>query len=135
MSFDIELSRITACKTIILDPTPKSIKHWENIIESYKTGCSFSINNNDDEIYNFENFNQSRFTFCKKALWENKNIEMFSPRNRCFAHSFKSSKKFNVGFVAQAITFPKFCELYKITELKFIKLDIEGQKNMCLWTF
>ena len=67
LSFDIELSRITACKTIILDPTPKSIKHWENIIESYKTGCSFSINNNDDEIYNFENFNQSRFTFLQKS--------------------------------------------------------------------
>ena len=135
VSFDIELYRRSNCRTILVDPTPKALDHWEELSNAAKRNINFPINNNPDEKYRFKDIDLSKIEFYQFALWgENREIDMFEPQNPDFVShtAIKSSRKFNVGFKAKALTFDRLCEILNIKRLKFLKLDIEGAEEYAL---
>ena len=88
-SFDIEFASKYDAR-IIIDPTPRAIKHYDEIINSlgnsskteYLEGGKQPINS-----YNLINLKKRKFYPFKKALWnKNEKLRFFSPLTQNMSH-------------------------------------------------
>ena len=86
-SFDIELINKYNCKVIIVDPTPRAIDHYNQIIknsgapkkDSYKEGGKQIISS-----YDLTNINNKNLILIKKGLYnsDNEELKFFAPPNK-----------------------------------------------------
>ena len=136
-SFDIEFASKYDAKIIIVDPTPRSIKHYDEIINSlgnsseteYLEGGKQPINS-----YNLINLKKENLILLKKALWnKNERLRFFSPSNpKHVSHSiinYQNQYKENTNFIeVDAITIDKLLDQLNLNkdDIPLIKLDIEG---------
>lgn len=136
-SFDIEFSSKYNAKVIIVDPTPRAIKHYSKIINSlgnkakteYKTGGKQPIN-----AYNLSNLKKDNFILVEKALWnKNERLKFFSPPNpEHVSHSIinlQNQYNQNTNFIeVDAFTIDKLLDEVSLNknDIPLIKLDIEG---------
>ena len=136
-SFDVEFATKYNAKIIIVDPTPRAIKHFDEIINSlgnaskteYVAGGKQPINS-----YNLSNLNKDNFVLVKKALWnKNKTLKFFSPLNpEHVSHSisnYQNKYKQNTSFLnVDSITIENLLAEVNlnINDIPLIKLDIEG---------
>lgn len=136
-SFDIDFATKYNAKVIIVDPTPRAIKHFNEIINSlgnsskteYVVGGKQPINS-----YNLSNLNKDNFVLVKKALWnKNETLKFFSPPNpEHVSHSiinYQNKYKQNTSFIeVDSITIENLlAEInLNINDIPLIKLDIEG---------
>ena len=136
-SFDIEFASRYNAKIIIVDPTPRAIKHFNEIISSlgniskneYVEGGKQPINS-----YNLKNIKKENLVLVKKALWnKNEKLRFFSPPNpQHVSHSiinYQNQYKENTNFIeVESITIDKLLDKINLTkdDIPLIKLDIEG---------
>ena len=136
-SFDVEFASKYNARIIIVDPTPRAIKHYDEIINSlgnsskteYLEGGTQPINS-----YNLINLKKENLILFKKALWnKNEKLRFFSPSNpEHVSHSiinFQNQYKENTNFIeVDAITIDKLLDQLNLNkdEIPLIKLDIEG---------
>lgn len=137
ISFDIKLNSKYKSKIILIDPTQKAIKHFEE--------CKLYFNNKDykfkgniqkdyyKEIEN-ENPNLKDFLYINKGLWNKKD-------------KLKFYKQKNENYISQSLINGMFSNNYEIVEvdsiknimtelnhkkIDLLKLDIEGAENIVL---
>ena len=136
-SFDIEFASRYSAKIIIVDPTPKAIEHYNEIINSlgnsseteYVEGGKQRINS-----YDLSNLKKENLIFIKKALWnKNEKLKFFSPPNpKHVSHSiinYQNQYKKNTNFIeVDSITIEKLLDQLNLNkdDIPLIKLDIEG---------
>ncbi len=136
-SFDIEFATKYNSKVIIVDPTPRAVKHYLEIINSlgnpskteYVEGGKQPI-----DSYNLSSLKKENLTLLKKALWnENDKLKFFSPKNKeHVSHSifnYQNQYNENSKFIeVESITIDKLLDKLNLNynDIPLIKLDIEG---------
>ena len=135
-SFDVELIDKYRCKVIIVDPTPRAIKHFKEImvkagrpkLEKYNETGKENIDN-----YNLKNINKQNFILIDNALYNKNNnqLKFFSPPNKNHvSHSinnWKNNYVKNTDFIlVNTISIKTIIDRFNIKNLELIKLDIEG---------
>lgn len=135
-SFDIELINRYNCKIILIDPTPRAIEHYKEIMKKKgqpKSKIYNNIGKQEIESYNLQNINNENFILIDKALYnkDNEKLKFFSPLNKLHvSHSINNYQnnysKDNNHIIVNSITLKKILENFKIKNLELIKLDIEG---------
>ena len=136
-SFDIEFASKYDARIIIVDPTPRAIKHYDEIINSlgnsskteYLEGGKQPINS-----YNLINLKKENLILLKKALWnKNEKLRFFSPPNPEHVSysiiNYQNQYKENTNFIeVDAITIDKLLDQLNLKkdDIPLIKLDIEG---------
>ena len=134
MSFDIEMSINFNSNIILVDPTPRSIIHYDNFLnnlETIKKECSeeYSYLNQ----INLNKFSSENFVLSPLALEkeDNKEVRFFEPENEeHVSHSVVNWQKVdNARFIrVKTVTVKKLMETFNLSEIEILKLDIEGSE-------
>ncbi len=139
-TFDIELLKKYNCKVIIIDPTPRAIKHYEEISSRFgrendknyeeKGGKQFA------NSYNLTNINKERLVFIDKAITDKNNskIKLFFPKNKDFVStSFEIDKNYSKEYLlAETINLENILKKFQLKKIDILKLDIEGGEIIVL---
>ena len=136
-SFDIEIAIKYNAKVIIVDPTPRAINHYYQIIKSlgklsktdYVDGGNQPIN-----TYDLSSLKKDNLVLIKKALWnKNEKLKFYPPRNpEHVSHSiinYQNQYKDTKNFIeVESITIDKLLDELNLNKynIPLIKLDIEG---------
>lgn len=134
MSFDVEMSVNFNSNIVLVDPTPRSIVHFNNFIANLKT-------NNEEfiEKYKYLNevdlnkFSSENFSLSPHALEKenDKKIKFFEPENKDHvSHSVVNWQKVdNTRFITvKTVTVKKLMENFNLDSIEILKLDIEGSE-------
>jgi FkbM family methyltransferase len=135
-SFDVELISKYNCKILIVDPTPRSIKHYDEIIDNQGRGKSKSYGEEGEQSihsYDLSNLNKDNFILINNALYniDNKELKFFAPPNKKHvSYSLNNRqndyKETGVYIKVKTITVKSILNKFNIENLEMIKLDIEG---------
>ena len=136
-SFDVEFASKYNAKVIIIDPTPRAISHFNEIINSlgnlpnmeYVEGGCQPI-----DAYDLSAITKDKFLLVTKALWnENTSLKFFEPTDpRSVSHSiinYKNNYSDNTKSIeVETITLESLCAEFDIngSDIPLLKLDIEG---------
>lgn len=134
-SFDIEIISKYNCKVIAVDPTPRAIDHYNEIIkncgnfktEEYREDGKLNI-----KSYDLTKINNNNFILIKKALYNNNHdLNFYAPINK--SHVSFSLNNWQNGYSdkseyikVKTITVKNIIDKFKIENLEILKLDIEG---------
>ena len=137
-SFDIELINKYNCKVIVVDPTPRAIDHYNEIIKSsgmlkkdfYKEGGKQIISS-----YDLTNINHKNFILIRKGLYnsDGEELKFFAPPNKNHVSysitDWQNDYKKRSEFIKiKTITVKSILKEFDIQNLEMIKLDIEGSE-------
>ena len=137
-SFDIELISKYNCKILVVDPTPRAIEDYNEIIknsgkkkvESYKKGGKQNVSS-----YDLSNINRENFILVNRALYDidNKDVKFFAPSNKNHVsysiNNWQNNYKQTSDFIkVKTITVKSILDKFNISNLEMIKLDIEGSE-------
>ncbi len=135
-SFDIEIINKYNCKVICVDPTPRAIDHYKQIIDNsgsprsnfYKDGGKQNISS-----YDLTKINKDNFILINNALYnvDNEELKFFAPKNKNHvSHSINdwqnNYKKTSDFIKVKTITIKSILNKFDINNLEILKLDIEG---------
>lgn len=136
-SFDVEFARRYNAKVVVVDPTPRAIRHVGEIINSLGSQKNLDYEERGKQpirSYDLTDLMPGDITIVPKALW-NKNgmIKFFEPRNpEDVSHSIVNyqneySEETNYIEVESTTVSTLMAELdIKVNDISLIKLDIEG---------
>jgi len=134
-SFDVEFAAKYESTVIILDPTPRAIRHFEEIM--IRMGSSPKMAHTDDgkqpvESYDLTSLKETNLRLCRKALWnERKKVRFFSPPNEShISHSivnFQDQYRTDAKHIeVDAVTIDELISDFGLKSVELIKMDIEG---------
>lgn len=133
ISFDLKLEHKYKSKIFLIDPTKRTIKHYSEIKEFYRTKINnFTGNIQEDYLYNIKDLhpNFNNFTYIDKGLYREKT-------------RLKFYKQTNLNYVSQSLVLNMFgneydevevdsvkniMKEYNHTKIDLLKLDIEGSE-------
>lgn len=130
-SFDIEFSSKYNAKVVIIDPTPRAIKHFNEIKSSLgqKNTKKYSYTGNQSiNSYDLEKINKNNLVLIEKALWiKCDKIKFYAPQNTDFV-SYSFYEKSDNYFFVKTETLMNICKKFNINNSNFylLKMDIEG---------
>jgi len=85
ISFDVDFASEYNATVIFYDPTPRSIKHFENVKKNFGKESELSYvagGNQPIETYDLSNLSESNFVYNPYALWKEKSkVKFFAPTN------------------------------------------------------
>lgn len=128
ISFDCSLVQRFGCRVRIVDPTPRAIKHFTQLVETVRGGHSFPINNSPTDFYSITPKLLERVSFLPFGLAD-KDVEMkfYMPKNpahvSCSAVNLQQTDDF---FTAQCHRISTIMAQQGDTQLDLLKMDIEG---------
>lgn len=134
-SFDIEFANRFSAKVIIVDPTPRSIAHFEEIISNLGNPASQSYvpgGRQPVSGYELSDITADRLILEPRALWHScGTVEFFPPPNSQHVSHSISNYQQNYDRTADhilvdSITLSQLLQKHAITDLPLLKLDIEG---------
>jgi len=136
-SFDVEFAKKYDAKVIIVDPTPRAIKHFKKIKQSLgepKKQTYVQGGEQPVSAYNLSNINPSQLVFIEKALWNEKTkIEFYKPKvDSHVSHSITnwphdySNETDSIEVQADTITSVIDGQDVDREDIPLVKLDIEG---------
>jgi FkbM family methyltransferase len=130
ISFDIEMQRRYDAIVVIVDPTPRAIAHYEEVIAAAISGRHCSINHSSKNVYDFTSVDLSKIQYIDKALWfERTTIKFWAPRNVAHvSHSITNYQETAKFIEVETITMNDVIRAadIDIAALSLVKLDIEG---------
>jgi FkbM family methyltransferase len=143
-SFDIEMVNEFALRVVFVDPTPRAIEHFEQIIDSlgspktmeYSDGGAQKI-----ETYDLANLGESNFKLIPKAIWIDDNpVRFYSPKTENHvSHSisnYQNGYSTDTPFIdVEAITVKQIMITESLESIPLIKLDIEGAEIEVISSF
>ena len=142
ISFDIDFLNMYGGKIILVDPTPRSIKHLEQVLDyvgNKKTKDYIEGGNQQIESYDLENVQTKQLIVKNFALYKEDGItvKFYPPKNpEHVSHSISNWQKgesdSNKSIEVETITVKKIMKEYGLDKLELIKLDIEGAENQVL---
>ena len=134
-SFDIEFASQFNSKVVIVDPTPRAIVHFNEIIENLGNPATRAYTDSGKqpvEAYNLSMLSSRNLQLVDKALWnESKTLSFYSPRNpNHVSHSIvnfqNDYRKDTDRIEVEAVTIDILLKQAEIKDLPLMKLDIEG---------
>lgn len=134
-SFDIEFAAKYNAKVIIVDPTPRAIKHFADIrsrIGLNREVAYLDSGSQSAKAYDLSNVSEAQLILCEKALWDTeKKLRFYTPPDPAHvSHSivnFQNDYASNTPYIdVESITIDGLLKEYDIAQLELIKLDIEG---------
>jgi FkbM family methyltransferase len=146
-SFDVEFASKYRAKVVIVDPTPRAVRHFNEIISNLGNKREFDYSDSGCQpiqSYDLSNIGSDQLSLVEKALWnESKTLKFFAPTNpQHVSHSivnYQNSYRDDTSSIeVQASTLESVLfELnIKADDVAFLKLDIEGAEieviNDCL---
>ena len=135
MSFDIDFASEYNAKVILYDPTPRSVKHFELVSNSFgkeSTRDYVSTGNQPIESYDLSNLTSENFVYREYALWNKKTkVKFFQPNSQnSVSHSITNMHR---NYDVEDSNFIEVDSIKLSDEIstldKFpsiLKLDIEG---------
>lgn len=135
-SFDIEMINKYNCKVICVDPTPKAIDHYNQIIDnSGNLGSNFYKEGGKQNIssYDLTKIYKHNFILIDKALYnvDNEELKFFAPKNKNHVsysiNDWQNDYKKTLDFITvKTIVIKSILNKFNINNLEILKLDIEG---------
>ena len=140
-SFDIEFANFYQANIIFVDPTPRAIQHFNEIVKNLGLAKKQGYNHNGSEnvtSYNLESIDSSQVILVDKALWTNTTkVKFFLPRDlNHISHSitnFQNDYSTETKFIyVDTITLESLMEKFKLSKISILKLDIEGAETFVI---
>ena len=143
-SFDVEIASHFDLKILIIDPTPRAIAHFEEIISSL--GKSKEANYSDGGVqstksYDLTKLSSSSLKLIPKAIWVNDYPVKFyhPPTEDHVSHSivnYQNNYASNTRYIeVPAITLKQLMQNESLESIPLIKLDIEGAEVEVITSF
>ena len=135
LSFEIELLERHKMKVILVDPTPRSINHFEAILSRIGkiNETSYSLDGSQDpRSYDLSAISTSQSGYVKKAIWNvATTLDFYPPLDEGHvSYSLGNIQRSDLrGFEpisVESTTLGLVCKDFAITNLDLLKLDIEG---------
>ena len=133
ITFDVEIAKEYGATILLLDPTPRAIRHVEMVLKRLGTAGSKSYSltgQQDPDVYDLENVKVNQIIFSPIGVWNEKTeISFMSPSRIDHAsysaiESLKSFSKLTVRFPVDTIK--NVCLQNNFLPFELLKLDIEG---------
>jgi len=125
ISFDLHLNHLYKSKIILIDPTNKAIKHFDEISNKKEITGNIQI----DYLENIKNLEVdfNKFNYISKGLWiENTILKFYKQSNPLYVSQSFIENMFSKEYdLVETITFNELIELYG-SNIDLLKLDIEG---------
>ncbi len=140
-SFDIEFANLYNANIILVDPTPRAIKHYNQIIENLGSTREAKYRNNGAESissYDLKGLNKNQLRLVEKAIWiNNSHIKFYLPKNKSHvSHSIvniQNGYATNTEFIqVEAITLEQLISQFELPIIPILKLDIEGAETVVI---
>lgn len=133
MSFDLNIHDKYGCNIILIDPTHKAIKHYQEVKNYYNTSnFSFTGNIQKDYINNIKNLqiDFNKFHFLDKGLHSSKGVMKFYKQvNPNYVSQSLISNMFgNEYYNVEVDTIANIMTMYNHKHIDLLKLDIEGSE-------
>lgn len=132
-TFDIDMINKFNATVIAIDPTPRALKHYNDIKKNFgKKNSTIPKESGKLNIsdYDLEKVNEKNYIFIYKALWKSndKKLKLFFPINKeNVSLSINKNPKFSDEyFLANTIIFDDVLSSLNIETVDILKLDIEG---------
>lgn len=136
-SFDVEFAGRYNAKIIVVDPTPRAVRHFNEIVEKLGSNrsCQYSRDGKQSvQAYDLSSLSPSNLVLVDKALWnESTVLKFFEPANpQHVSHSivnFQQGYRDDSSYIeVRTVTLSELLvELgLQANEIELIKLDIEG---------
>ncbi len=143
-SFDVEIASCFGLRILIIDPTPRAILHFEQIVSvlgqskstEYGNGGAQSI-----DSYDLTRLNNSSLKLIPKAIWINdQTVKFFHPPvEDHVSHSivnYQNNYATDTSFIeVSAITLRQLMRSESLSSIPLIKLDIEGAEIEVITSF
>ena len=139
ISFDVQIAKLFDAQVVIIDPTPKSEKHWRAVSKRFGKVNEIHYNSSGSQnpkSYNLHLVNPIHLQFYPYALWEidDTEISLFPPKN--LEHSSFSidnlQKSSEAPLKCKTISIEKIMKIYDKNKIDILKLDIEGSEFQVL---
>jgi len=131
ISFDLYLSDKYNCNILLIDPTIRAIKHYNEIIKYYKNKkWNFSGNIQKDYKEKIEKLcpNLNKITYIEKGLWKNNSkMKFYKQTNpKYVSQSLKKEMFGNEFYEVDVISIKNLMLDNNDTKIDLLKIDIEG---------
>lgn len=127
ISFDVALVTNFFSNVYIFDPTPRAIRHFEELFKRTRENKSFSINNTS-ETYKIKNEHLDKLHYFPFGLWnDDVTLRFYEPKNiHHVSHSITNLQKTNNFFEAPCHKLSTIMTMLHHEKIDLLKLDIEG---------
>lgn len=134
-SFDVEFAKKYDAKVIIVDPTPRSISHYNQIVSNLGSSKQKDYNDSgieDISAYDLENIKRENLILEPYALWnEVAELKFFLPEDHShISHSiinYQNDYRDDSDYIiVKSTTISDLIRKHNIEHLSLLKLDIEG---------
>jgi FkbM family methyltransferase len=134
-SFDIEYCLRFNARVVIVDPTPRAISHFNQILGRVGNSAEVTYTENGCipiSAYPLDQIDIKNLTLCPFALWNKKEkLRFYLPKNiahvSCSIINFQNNYSQDTSYIeVDAITIDELLKSYDIDKISLIKLDIEG---------
>jgi FkbM family methyltransferase len=137
ISFDILIQEAYNSNIILIDPTNRAKKHYEEIQDFYKTSKpNFTGDIQNDYIKMIENSkpNFLKFNYIQKGLWLSNNIlKFYKPSNdKYVSHTLIENMYSNNYEIVEVDSIKNIMKSLNHTYIDVLKLDIEGSEIVVL---
>lgn len=128
ISFDIGLIKKFDCNVFTFDPTPKAIKHIDELEEKLKNDQKMPINNSSHEFYDLQYAQLNKLHFEPIGLWNCDTVmNFYAPKNsNHVSHSIKNLQKSSDFFEAECKSIKTIMAENSHQTIDLLKLDVEG---------
>lgn len=128
ISFDVELATRFHCHVHIFDPTPRAGKHFNEVIESSRTGSKHQPEGDNHYKYEVDAEGVKSLHFHPIGIWTaTETLRFFAPKDESHvSHSIGNLQHTDHYFEAPVQRLSGIMKEQGHTHLDILKLDIEG---------
>jgi FkbM family methyltransferase len=136
ISFDLKLQDIYDCNIILIDPTNKAVKHFEEVKRYYNENKRFTGNIQKDYYQHIENLkpNLNKIQYLNIGLWNCKDsLKFYRHKNNEYVSQSLMSNMFGAQYdIVNVDSIKNIMQEQKHEKIDLLKLDIEGAENIVL---
>ena len=131
ISFDLLLSDKYNCNIVLIDPTKRAIKHYDEVQNYYKTkqwDFSGDIQNDYNKYITNLNVNFNKISYLDKGLWKEKNkLKFYKQKNPKYVSQSLKQDMFGSDYVEVNVdSIKNIMDSKNHKKIDLLKLDIEG---------
>jgi len=130
MSFDLLLQSKYNCSIVLIDPTSKAIKHFDEVKQYYNSKQQFTGNIQPDYYSWIQSLhpNLNKFKYLTIGLWNKKDeLKFYKQNNENYVSQSLVENMFgNIYDVIQVDSIKNIMEQQGDNKIDLLKLDIEG---------
>lgn len=128
ISFDCALVREFDCRVRVIDPTPRAVQHFKQLVEAVRSGGKFPINQSPTDFYDITATQLERMSFLPVGLSDQDvELKFYLPRNpahvSCSSVNLQKTEDF---FIAQCHCMATIMSMQGDSRVDLLKIDIEG---------